>query len=78
MPWEPPIPTHLGIIFALWDFGINLDTAGVGRGLLGILYESLQGRIALSEFRSGRASEVPSRTSQGGILAGWQNQTMTL
>ena len=33
--------SHLGIIFALWDFGVNLDTAGMGRGLLGILYESL-------------------------------------
>ena len=40
-PGDPPILTHLGIIFALWDSGVNLDPAGVGRGLLGILYESL-------------------------------------
>ena len=40
-PGIPPFSPILGIIFALWDFGVNLDTAGGGSGLLGILYESL-------------------------------------
>ena len=36
-----PLPTCLGIFFALWNFGVNLDRTEVGPGFSVTLYQSL-------------------------------------
>ena len=78
---ELPIPSNLGKSFALWNFVVSLDTAGVVHGLFMTLCvpvpeeEFIYLKYVLEEHVKGskEALSIPSRRPLGHILANWQN-----